>query len=39
MNTPSDEEIVALAQQHLKAFVQFSLGEGPIPARAGQPCG
>ena len=26
-NTPSDEEILALAQQHLKAFVQFSLGE------------
>jgi hypothetical protein len=27
MNTPSDEEIVALAQQHLKAFAQFRLGE------------
>ena len=27
MNTPSDEEIVALAQQHLKAFAQFSPGE------------
>lgn len=26
-NTPSDEEILALAQQHLKAFAQFSLGE------------
>ena len=26
-NTPSDAEIEALAQQHLKAFVQFSLGE------------
>lgn len=26
-NTPSKAEIEALAQQHLKAFVQFSLGE------------
>ena len=26
-NTPSDADIEALAQQHLKAFVQFSLGE------------
>lgn len=26
-NTPSDEEILALAQQHLKAFAQFSSGE------------
>ena len=26
-NTPSDAEIEKLAQQHLKAFVQFSLGE------------
>ena len=26
-NTPSKAEIKALAQQHLKAFVQFSLGE------------
>ena len=26
-NTPSDAEIGALARQHLKAFVQFSLGE------------
>ena len=26
-NTPSDAEIEALAQQHLKAFVQFNLGE------------
>ena len=26
-NTPSDEEIPALAQQHLKAFAQFSPGE------------
>ena len=26
-NTPSRAEIEALAQQHLKAFVQFSLGE------------
>ena len=25
-NTPSDEEILALAQQHLKAFAQFSPG-------------
>jgi hypothetical protein len=27
MSTASDEEIVALAQQHLKAFAQFRLGE------------
>lgn len=27
MNTPSDEEILALAQQHLEAFTQFSSGE------------
>ena len=26
-NTPSKTEIEALAQQHLKAFVQFNLGE------------
>ena len=26
-NTPSDAEILALAQQHLKAFAQFSPGE------------
>ena len=26
-NTPSDAEILALAQQHLKAFAQFSSGE------------
>ena len=26
-NTPSDADIEALAQQHLKAFVQFNLGE------------
>ena len=26
-NTPSDKEILALAQQHLKAFAQFRLGE------------
>ena len=26
-NTPSDEEILVLAQQHLKAFAQFRLGE------------
>ena len=26
-NTPSDAEILALAQQHLKAFAQFSAGE------------
>ena len=26
-NTPSKAEIEALAQQHLKAFVQFNLGE------------
>lgn len=26
-NTPSDAEIEALAQQHLKAFAQFSSGE------------
>ena len=26
-NTPSDAEIEKLAQKHLKAFVQFSLGE------------
>ena len=26
-NTPSKAEIEALAQQHLKAFVQFSLGD------------
>ena len=25
-NTPSEEEILALAQQHLKAFAQFSPG-------------
>ena len=29
MNTPSDEEIVALAQQHLKAFAQFT-GAGDV---------
>ncbi len=26
-NTPSDAELEKLARQHLKAFVQFSLGE------------
>lgn len=26
-HTPSDAEILALAQQHLKAFAQFRLGE------------
>ena len=26
-NTPSDAEIEVLAQQHLKAFVPFNLGE------------
>lgn len=26
-NTPSDAEILALAQEHLKAFAQFRLGE------------
>ena len=26
-STPSDKEILALAQQHLKAFAQFRLGE------------
>ena len=26
-NTPSDADIEALAQQHLKAFAQFSAGE------------
>lgn len=28
-NTPSDEEILALAQQHLKAFAQFT-GAGEV---------
>ena len=46
-NTPNKAEIEALAQQHLKAFVQFSLGEvwfegevefaRAVPAKWGSP--